>query len=148
MPDIERSDNKVGVKGDGLTLMDFMPTPVSSVGEGFKAEAGDSLKSGQALASGDDIIEAIKQVYDPEIPVNVYDLGLILSQTQTKNGDVEIEMTLTAPGCPVAGEMPGMVSRAVAGIEGVGKVTTHLVFHTPWDKSRMSEDAKMALDII
>ena len=79
--------------------------------------------------------------------MNIFDLGLIYSVDRKQNGDVYIRMSLTAPGCPVAGEMPGQVARAVADADGVGAVTVELVWEPAWSPERMSEDAKMALDI-
>ena len=96
----------------------------------------------------DDIVAALRTVFDPEIPVNVYDLGLIYRIEPKDHGIVEIDMTLTAPGCPVAGEMLSSVQNAVATVEGVGDVTVNLVFDPPWDKSRMSEDVQLELGLI
>lgn len=93
------------------------------------------------------MIEAIKTVYDPEIPVNLYDLGLIYDLEVFEDGTVKIEMTLTAPACPVAGEMPVMVADAVAGADGVGEVEVQLVWDPPWTKDRMSEEARLILDM-
>ena len=131
---------------DNLTLKDFMPG-ASVDGTSFKARAGKVLAEGQQVASQFAVINAIKEVYDPEIPVNLYDLGLIYSIEMFKGGDVFIEMSLTAPGCPVAGEMPGMVADAVAGVEGVGRVEVELVWDPPWTKDRMSEEARLILDM-
>ena len=96
----------------------------------------------------DQIIAEIRKIYDPELPVNIYDLGLIYTIDIKATGDVYVEMSLTAPGCPVAGEMPGMVSNAVAELEGVGEVETKIVWEPAWTSERMSEDAKLALGII
>ena len=117
--------------------------------EGDKAEAGDPLDPETALASEEDLIEALKTVHDPEIPVNIYDLGLIYecSMNEGTHGDWSILMTLTAPACPVAGEMPMQVAQTVAAVDGVGKVTVTLTWTPPWEPSRMSDDARMALDI-
>jgi FeS assembly SUF system protein len=93
------------------------------------------------------IIDAIRTVYDPEIPVNLYDLGLIYRLDILENGVVDVEMTLTAPGCPVAGEMPLQVQAAVETVEGVKEARVDLVFDPPWDPSLMSEDARLALDM-
>ncbi len=82
---------------------------------------------------------------DPEIPVNLYDLGLIYNIEQQKNGDVDITMTLTTPNCPVAGELPKWVADSVAKIEGTGKVNVILTWRPKWTKNLMSEDAKLAL---
>jgi FeS assembly SUF system protein len=94
------------------------------------------------------IIAALRTVQDPEIPVNIYDLGLIYRIGLGDHGFVEIDMTLTAPGCPVAGEMLGWVEKAVRAVDGVGSVKVNLVFDPPWDKSRMSEEVKLELGLI
>jgi len=94
-----------------------------------------------------EIVKNLKEIYDPEIPVNIYDLGLIYDVDRKDGGDVYITMSLTAPGCPVAGEMPGQVAEAVAAAEGVGEVTVELVWDPAWTPDRMSEDAKLALDL-
>jgi len=91
------------------------------------------------------VIAALRTVYDPEIPVNVYDLGLIYRISVAGADDIEIDMTLTAPGCPVAGEMVGMVHRAVRDVAGVTNSKVNLVFDPPWDQSRMSDEAKLEL---
>jgi FeS assembly SUF system protein len=94
----------------------------------------------------DDIIASLKTVYDPEIPVDIYELGLIYRIDIDDSRTVDIDMTLTAPGCPVAGEMPGWVENAVSTVEGVGDVRVKMVFDPPWDMSRMSDEARVALD--
>lgn len=94
----------------------------------------------------DDIIAALKTVYDPEIPCDIYELGLIYRIDIDDDRSVKIDMTLTAPGCPVAGEMPGWVENAVGAVEGVGDVKVAMVFDPPWDSSRMSDEARVALD--
>ena len=95
----------------------------------------------------DDLIEALKTVYDPEIPVDIYELGLIYKVDVSDDRDVLVEMTLTAPGCPVAGEMPGWVEDAVRKVEGVKAARANLVFDPPWDPSKMSDEAKLALNM-
>ena len=95
----------------------------------------------------DQLIEKLKTVYDPEIPVDIYELGLIYKVDVSDDKDVAIDMTLTAPGCPVAGEMPGWVEDAVREIPGLRNVTVDLVFDPPWDPSRMSDEAKLALNM-
>ena len=95
----------------------------------------------------DDIVAALKTVYDPEIPSDIYELGLIYRVDIDDNRNVAIDMTLTAPGCPVAGEMPGWVENAVASVPGVQNVTVSMVFDPPWDQSRMSDEARVALDM-
>ncbi|MGE3770720.1 MAG: SUF system Fe-S cluster assembly protein [Bdellovibrionales bacterium] len=91
------------------------------------------------------IIAALRTVFDPEIPVNIYDLGLIYKIDIGEGGHVKIDMTLTAPGCPVAGEMPGMVAVAAETVEEVKEATVNLVWEPAWTKDRMSEDARLAL---
>ena len=93
-----------------------------------------------------DIIGALKTVYDPEIPADIYELGLIYRVEVDDDRNIEVDMTLTAPGCPVAGEMPGWVENAVSSVPGVGNVTVNMVFDPPWDQSRMSDEARVALD--
>jgi len=95
----------------------------------------------------DGIIAALKTVYDPEIPADIYELGLIYRVDINDERHVNIDMTLTAPGCPVAGEMPGWVENAVSMVEGVKSVTVNITFDPPWDQSRMSDEARVALDM-
>jgi FeS assembly SUF system protein len=95
----------------------------------------------------DDIVAALKTVYDPEIPSDIYELGLIYRVDIDDERNVAIDMTLTAPGCPVAGEMPGWVENAVASVQGVKEVKVNMVFDPPWDQSRMSDEARVALDM-
>jgi FeS assembly SUF system protein len=95
----------------------------------------------------DDIIAALKTVYDPEIPVDIYELGLIYKVDIDDDRNVAVDMTLTAPGCPVAGDMPGWVENAVGAVPGVQSVKAKIVFDPPWDHSRMSEEARMALNM-
>ena len=93
-----------------------------------------------------DLIGALKTVYDPEIPVDIYELGLIYKVDLDDNRNLSIDMTLTAPGCPVAGEMPGWVENAARNVEGIQDVTVNMVYDPPWDASRMSEEAQVALN--
>ncbi len=93
------------------------------------------------------LVAAIKTVYDPEIPVDIYELGLIYKVDVADNKDVTVDMTLTAPGCPVAGEMPEMVRSALEGVEGIGAVAVNMVFEPPWTPERMSEEAKLELNM-
>jgi FeS assembly SUF system protein len=128
---------------EGPGLADFLPDASS----GFTATAGTSLADMAGPADKGAVEAALKSVHDPEIPVNIYDLGLIYDVDCQQNGDVYITMSLTAPGCPVAGEMPGQVAEAVAAADGVGAVTVELVWEPAWSPERMSEDAKLALDL-
>jgi FeS assembly SUF system protein len=100
----------------------------------------------EALRLG--VVEALHTVYDPEIPVDIYELGLIYDINIDPAGNVAIKMTLTAPGCPVAGSMPDMVKDAVENVESVGKIDVELVWDPPWDRDRMSETAQLALGMI
>ena len=93
-----------------------------------------------------DLIGALKTVYDPEIPVDIYELGLIYKVDLDDDRNLVIDMTLTAPGCPVAGEMPGWVENAALSVEGIKDVTVNMVYDPPWDQSRMSEEAQVALN--
>lgn len=95
----------------------------------------------------DELIAALKTVFDPEIPVDIYELGLIYRVDVSDDRDVQVDMTLTAPGCPVAGEMPGWVEDAVRKVEGIRSARATLVFDPPWDPSKMSDEAKLALNM-
>jgi FeS assembly SUF system protein len=95
----------------------------------------------------DDIVAALKTVYDPEIPADIYELGLIYKIEIDDDRLATIDMTLTAPACPVAGEMPGWVETAVAGVNGLSGARVNMVFDPPWDQSRMSDEARVALDM-
>jgi len=94
------------------------------------------------------IIAALRMVHDPEIPINIYDLGLIYRIDIAPHGDVDIDMTLTAPACPVAGMMPLMVRDAVARVDGVGDVRVALVWNPPWNQSSMSDEARLQLGLM
>jgi FeS assembly SUF system protein len=95
----------------------------------------------------DDIVAALKTVYDPEIPADIYELGLIYKVDIADDRAVTVDMTLTSPNCPAAGELPGMVENAVASVAGVGPVKVSVTFDPPWDQSRMSEEARLALNL-
>jgi FeS assembly SUF system protein len=106
----------------------------------------DTLPEAEVERITSDLIGALKTVYDPEIPVDIYELGLIYKVDLDDDRNLTIDMTLTAPGCPVAGEMPGWVENAARSVEGVQDVTVNMVFDPPWDASRMSEEAQVALN--
>ena len=95
----------------------------------------------------DDIVGGLKTVYDPEIPVDIYELGLIYKVDIADDRAVTVDMTLTSPNCPAAVELPGMVENAVSAVQGVGPVKVNVVFDPPWDQSRMSEEARLALNL-
>lgn len=114
------------------------------------ASEPDTDRTPQAIENErltNDIVKALKTVYDPEIPADIYELGLIYRVDVSEEGFVEIDMTLTAPGCPVAGEMPVWVKNAVSAVPGVSEVKVNMVFDPPWDQSRMSDEARVALDM-
>jgi FeS assembly SUF system protein len=131
---------------DGLTLRDFLPG-VKPVDGDITARAGKALPAGTPVADREAIIAAMRTVYDPEIPVNIFDLGLVYGIDIGTDGAVNIDMTLTAPACPVAGIMPQQIAEAVAGVEGVGTVVIRLVWEPPWTRDRMTDEAKLALDL-
>ena len=107
----------------------------------------ESLSPEELEALTAELVKELKTVFDPEIPVDVYELGLIYKIDVGDNKDITIDMTLTAPACPVAGEMPGWVKDAVARVPGVGEVTVNMVFEPPWTPARMSEEAKLELNM-
>lgn len=114
------------------------------------AEGTDQGGSGTGEGAGgglrERVVEALRQVYDPEIPVNIYDLGLVYElDVDEEAGRVHVKMTLTAPGCPVAQTFPATVESAVRGVEGVRDVTVELVWDPPWSPERMSEAARLQL---
>jgi FeS assembly SUF system protein len=106
-----------------------------------------ALAQAELDALTDRLIAQLKTVFDPEIPVDIYELGLIYKVDVSDERDVAIDMTLTAPGCPVAGEMPGWVQDAIMKIEGIKSCDVKLVFDPPWDPSRMSDEAKLQLNM-
>jgi FeS assembly SUF system protein len=112
-----------------------------------EATVAAPLSQGDLDALTDKLIEQLKTVYDPEIPVDIYELGLIYKVDVSDEKDVVIDMTLTAPGCPVAGDMPGWVEDAVREIPEVKSCKVELVFDPPWDPSRMSDEAKLQLNM-
>ena len=95
----------------------------------------------------DDVVAALKTVYDPEIPVDIYELGLIYKVDLEEDRTLQVQMSLTAPGCPVAGEMPGWVQEAVEKVDGVAKARVELTFEPPWTPDRMSDEARLALNM-
>ena len=122
-------------------------TDSAAFAEAWDAPQKSALAQAEIDRMTDDIIEALKSVFDPEIPVDIYELGLIYKVDVSDDRDVAVDMTLTAPGCPVAGEMPGWVEDAVRNVPGVRAVKVDLVFDPPWDPSRMSDEAKLQLNM-
>ncbi|HLI65468.1 MAG TPA: SUF system Fe-S cluster assembly protein [Caulobacteraceae bacterium] len=106
-----------------------------------------ALSQQELDALTDQLVDKLKTVFDPEIPVDIYELGLIYRVDVSDEKDVAIDMTLTAPGCPVAGDMPGWVEDAVMEIDGIKSCTVNVIFDPPWDPSRMSDEAKLQLNM-
>lgn len=108
---------------------------------------GSAIPQAELDRLTDDLIVALKTVFDPEIPVDIYELGLIYKVDVSDDRDVVVEMTLTAPGCPVAGDMPGWVQTAVETVPGVRACAVELTFEPPWDPSKMSDEARLQLNM-
>lgn len=128
-----------------------MMDDVSTTAETTSETAANGIVSASAIPADelarltDDIVSALKTVYDPEIPADIYELGLVYKIDIEDDRSVKIDMTLTAPGCPVAGEMPGWVENAVGAVEGVSGVEVNMTFDPPWTPDRMSEEAQVAV---
>ncbi len=120
---------------------------MTDVSTDFHARVGEPFPKGIPVATKEMVIEALKTVQDPELMLDVWSLGLIYDIDIHSDGDVFIQMTLTAPTCPIAGEMPGMVAAAVAAVNGVGVVDVTLVWDPPWTLDRLSEELKLVLGI-
>ena len=125
-----------------MSINDVTELPV------YKAYAGEEKSEISKKADMNDIIEALKTVYDPELPINIYDLGLIYEIKQEDNGNLHIDMSLTAPGCPVAEILPQQVADAAAAVEGVAKVEVEVVWEPAWSIDRLSEEARMMLEML
>ena len=131
----------------------MMPPYEMPADDGEPPKEGATVRSGAPKdpnvpsATEDAVIEAMRSVYDPEIPVNIYDLGLIYDMSTQTTGDVAITMTLTAPACPVAGSLPKELADTVANVEGVGEVGVTITWDPPWTQANMSEVARVALDM-
>ena len=127
--------------------MTDLTSPPEDDGGRAAAVAAGAISQPELDRLTDEIITALKTVFDPEIPVDIYELGLIYKVDLSDDFDARIEMTLTAPGCPVAGEMPIWVEQAVMKVEGIKSATADLTFDPPWDTSKMSDEAKLALNM-
>ncbi|WDR05677.1 SUF system Fe-S cluster assembly protein [Devosia rhodophyticola] len=125
---------------------EIAPAPALPVDNRVLPTHDGNLPADEVERITNDLIGALKTVYDPEIPVDIYELGLIYKVDLDDDRNLAIDMTLTAPGCPVAGEMPGWVENAALSVEGIQGVTVSMVFDPPWDASRMSEEAQVALN--
>ena len=126
---------------------DQKPDVIQREESSHSAESESALPQEELERLTSAIVAAIKTVYDPEIPVDVYELGLIYRIDLSDDRDVTVEMTLTAPGCPVAGIMPGWVENAVRTVEGVREVIVEMVFDPPWTPENMSDEAKLELNM-
>jgi FeS assembly SUF system protein len=122
-----------------VTAVNGAPAPARS--------NGSALTADEIARLTDDIVNAIKTVYDPEIPADIYELGLIYRIEIGDDRRIDIDMTLTTPNCPSAQELPMMVENAVSGVPGVGPVTVQVVWDPPWDPSRMSDEARVVLNM-
>jgi FeS assembly SUF system protein len=140
---VESLDAPSVTPADGNAAQDVAAEPVTA------AEASESSSSAlpaeEVERLTNDIVAALKTVYDPEIPADIYELGLIYKVEIDDDRNVAIDMTLTAPGCPVAGEMPIWVENAVSAVPGVAQTKVSIVFDPPWDQSRMSDEARLAV---
>lgn len=144
--DNTRIDEPTSAQGGAEGKAEPRSVPLSVAAGGTPVD-GSKLSAEELEQVTADIVAALKTVYDPEIPSDIYELGLIYRIDVDDDRNVEVEMTLTAPGCPVAGEMPQWVENAVASVAGVGQVKVTLTFDPPWNTSRMSDEAKLALNM-
>ncbi|MCE1237513.1 MAG: SUF system Fe-S cluster assembly protein [Hyphomicrobiales bacterium] len=125
-----------------VTAPDFSQGPAQVATSG-----GSAIPPEELARLTQDIVAALKTVYDPEIPADIYELGLIYRVDIDDDRNVSVDMTLTAPGCPVAGEMPDWVQNAIRAVVGINEVTVNMVFDPPWTQERMSDEARIALDM-
>ncbi|TMJ89855.1 MAG: SUF system Fe-S cluster assembly protein [Alphaproteobacteria bacterium] len=123
------------------------PSAATPLAPGAPAAAPSALPEGELARLTDDVIAALKTVYDPEIPSDIYELGLVYKIDIADDRAVTVEMTLTTPNCPSAQELPIMVENAVASVPGVGEVKVNIVWDPPWDPSRMSDEARAVLNM-
>jgi FeS assembly SUF system protein len=122
-------------------------TPAAPAGESAASQQASALPQEEITRLADDIVQALKTVYDPEIPADIYELGLIYKVDIKDDRTVDVDMTLTTPNCPAAAELPQMVENAVASVQGVGPVNVQVVWDPPWDPSRMSDEARLVLNM-
>jgi FeS assembly SUF system protein len=137
-----------------MTDTDTKTAPVATASEAATATApaadakpASALPADELARLSDDIVGALKTVYDPEIPVDIYELGLVYRVDIGDDRGVAIDMTLTTPNCPSAQELPTMVENAVGSVAGVGEVKVNIVWDPPWDQSRMSDEARVSLNM-
>lgn len=147
----EKENNQIGATE--ARLLQAMSADAEMIQEDivpleYSAYAGETLSADVEKATIEAIVEQIRTVYDPEIPINVYDMGLIYRIGQNDTGDVYVEMTLTAPTCPIAGVLPQQVADAIALTKGVGKVEVKLVWEPAWTPDKMTAEAKEMLELL
>lgn len=155
--DNEENNDDIEIGATESRLLEAMSAPLATddaadtlfepVAE-YSAYAGNELETGKSKAKMVDIIELLKTITDPEIPINIYDMGLIYKIDQKDNADLYVEMTLTAPTCPIAGVIPQQVADALAALEGVGKVEVRLVWEPAWTPEKLSDDARELMELI
>lgn len=115
--------------------------------EDFSVSEGEALPAGAVLAAKEELVEALRTICDPEIMINIYDLGLVYDIRQSDDGNVDVDMTLTAPTCPVAGILPGQAAAALAALPGVGVAKVNVVWEPAWTPERLSDEAKAMLEM-
>ncbi|GBQ98412.1 hypothetical protein GLI01_07590 [Gluconacetobacter liquefaciens] len=135
-----------GAEGHGFSF-DAPPAGDSPSVQGWTPDGQPAAEAAVAVPDEEAVIAAIATVFDPEIPVNIYELGLIYAIDLHRDGTVRVEMTLTAPNCPSAQELPAQVQEAVRTVPGVTDATVEIVWDPPWDMSRMSDDARLSLNM-
>jgi FeS assembly SUF system protein len=141
-----KSETPEAAAGEGAADA-VAPSRAPGVAEGGTAVEGSALSQEELDELTPEIVKALKSVYDPEIPADIFELGLIYNIDIADSREVSILMTLTAPGCPVAGEMPIWVENAVSAVPGVSGCKATITFDPPWDQSRMSDEARLALNM-
>jgi FeS assembly SUF system protein len=135
---------------DEVAAANVVETPKSDLGDAPATDGGErpsSIPPDEMARLTDQIVAALKTVYDPEIPADIYELGLIYKVDIDDDRAVTIDMTLTTPNCPAAAELPGQVENAVTGVPGVREAKVNIVWDPPWDQSRMSDEARTVLDM-
>ena len=151
---MENNEDNIEIGATESRLLEAMSAPIEASDMSFEpvaeysAFAGKELESSQKKAKMIDIIDLLKTITDPEIPINIYDMGLIYKTEQKENGDLYIEMTLTAPTCPIAGVIPQQVADTLATMEGIGKVEVRLVWEPAWTPDKLSDDAKELMELV
>ncbi|WP_439633942.1 SUF system Fe-S cluster assembly protein [Glycocaulis sp.] len=129
-------------------IIDLGAAPARPIAPETPADGEGAIPAEEIARITDDVVAALKQVHDPEIPVDIYELGLIYKVDLEDDRTLKVEMTLTAPGCPVAGEMPGWVQDACNTVDGVERTEVSLTFDPPWTPDRMTDEARLQLNML